>query len=338
MERFLKSKYKIGEKIGEDAFTVTYKGTFLGQENQVVIKIYKRSALNGELIKIMRQKVKNLTQIRHNSISPLIDGDYGWQGFYYVRGYLPHKTLREFMDQNKPLTIAQAVKLINNIGEALAFAHKNGFIHGALSPHNVFVADSAHQVILTDFVIEGEIKNSSPQKAGLISHKAEYLSPEEIKGAPASFSSDIYSLGLLFYEMLSGENPFKQNSSLDGALKKLTSAPPKIREKNQNVPPLVENIIEGSLAQDPLLRFKNIEALLKSLNSNAPQETSAAIDLPIINYEDAESAKAKASLEEKKQAAVEEHESMFKSWTIRLAVFFIAAGILYTLLFMFLRF
>jgi len=89
MERFLKSRYRIGEKLSENPFSITYKGTFLATDKPLVIKIYKRGTLSSNLIRNMKQKVKELSQISYHGIAKLIDGDYGWQGFYYVREFVP---------------------------------------------------------------------------------------------------------------------------------------------------------------------------------------------------------------------------------------------------------
>src|SRR3989338_10279570 len=109
MEHILKSRYKIGQKISESPFSVTYKGFFIGTDRPVVIKIYKRGTLNSSLIKNMKQKVRDLSQIESPGIAALLDGDYGWQGFYYVREFVEGANLKEILEKEGKLELSRAL-------------------------------------------------------------------------------------------------------------------------------------------------------------------------------------------------------------------------------------
>ena len=102
MERFLKSRYRIGEPLGENPFSVTYKGYLIGTEVPVVIKIYKRAALNSPLINKLRPKVTKIISLDHRNIARVIDGDYGWQGFYFVREFIEGEDLERSDGQRDP--------------------------------------------------------------------------------------------------------------------------------------------------------------------------------------------------------------------------------------------
>jgi serine/threonine-protein kinase len=183
MERFLKSRYKIGEKISETPFSVSYKGFFLGSDRPVIIKIYKRGTLNSSLISRMKQKVKDFSQIKHHGIAQLIDGDYGWQGFYYVREYIRGKNLEQLMGEGQKLGVEKAAAIAEEVCRMLEVVHAKGIIHGGLKPSNIFI-DEQGLVKVADFVIEGEIKEAMPQKALNLMQDGMYASPERLRNIP----------------------------------------------------------------------------------------------------------------------------------------------------------
>ena len=314
MERLLKSKFKIREKIGENPFSLTYLGTTLSGEQQVVVKIYKRGTLNSTLIKSMKQKVKTLQEIEHPGIARLLDGDYGWQGFYYVREHVKGKSLRDYI-KNQKLNPDDALNIISNTASVLAFAHKNGIIHGALKPSNIFMNEQGH-IMLTDFIIEGEIKESMPQKALFILEESEYASPEEIYGSPAQPSSDIYALGIILYELLSGAVPFRGNPQ-----EKITGLLPSI----PSAPKYVEDILAKALHLDPLLRFNSMEELQESIKCRTLIEIKEKWDLPAVELENAPRAEEKAVIPINK----ERKRSFFLAVVV---LFSVLAGIIYSII------
>lgn len=266
MEQFLKSRFKTGPKIGENPFSLTYRGTFLSGEKPVIIKIYKRGTLNSALIKNMKAKVRLLSEIDHPGIARLYDGDYGWQGFYYVREYVEGRTLGK-------AELFDADRIIQQICEALILPHRLGLVHGAIKPENVFLMGEG-RIKLVDFTIEGEVKEALPQKALVVLSRSEFMSPEEILGEAARASSDIYSVGLLYYSMLTGVVDFTPTLKINGPL----PPPP-------GLPKYAEDILTKALQPDPLLRFRTIEDLLESLKQKTLVEKRERLDFPPIELE-----------------------------------------------------
>ncbi|KPJ67604.1 hypothetical protein AMJ44_07225 [candidate division WOR-1 bacterium DG_54_3] len=265
MERFLKSRYKIGEKISENPFSVTYKGFFLGTQKPVVIKIYKRGTLNSSLINRMKQKVKELSHMNHHGIAKLIDGDYGWQGFYYVREYIEGQNLRQILESDQKIGLEKAVAVAEEVCRALEFAHGKGIIHGALKPNNIFI-DHRGIVKITDFVIEGEIKEAMPQKVLTIINDGKYTSPEELAGESAKTTSDIYALGMILYELTISKSPLVEGGLLSG-IKKLKHKSWLNQEELAPLPRYLQDIMGRALQADPLLRFSSMEELRESLEN-----------------------------------------------------------------------
>ncbi len=266
MERFLKSRYKIGEKISENPFSVTYKGSFLGSNRPVVIKIYKRGTLNSALINRMKQKVKELSQLNHHGIARLIDGDYGWQGFYYVREYIEGRTLEEALSNGRQISLERAAAVAEEICRALEAAHEKGIVHGALKPSNVFI-DAKGIVKVADFVIEGEIKEAMPQKVLSIMDDGRYTSPEELSGQPASTSSDIYALGMILFELVMNRFGLVEGGLAGGVAKLSDRSPLPGREELARLPRHLQDIISKALQADPSLRFSSAAEFRESLEN-----------------------------------------------------------------------
>ena len=265
MERFLKSRYRIGEKISENPFSVTYRGVNVTTDKPIIVKIYKRGTLNSSLISRMKQKVKEFTLITHHGIGKLIDGDYGWQGYYYVREYLEGETLQSLLERGQKIGIDKAEAIVEEVSKALEFAHGKEMVHGALKPSNVFI-DTQGMIKVTDFVIEGEITQAMPQKALSILEDGKYISPEELAGKPASYSSDIYALGMILLE-LANSKLLPVETGIAGNMRKLRQPLAVNQEIFAHFPRYLQEIIGKALQADPLLRFSSITEFRESLHN-----------------------------------------------------------------------
>jgi eukaryotic-like serine/threonine-protein kinase len=266
MDQLLKSKYRTGQKLSENPFSVTYHGSLIGTDKPVIIKIYKRGTLNSSLIKSMKQRVKDFALISHHGAAKLFDGDYGWQGFYYVREYIDGTSVQELLDRGEPIGADKAVAIADQVLEMLAIAHAKGIVHGALKPSNIFL-DNQGLVKLADFVVEGEIKSALPQKVQEILENAKYASPEELAGLPATPASDLYSLGLILFEMASGK-PAVKEPGIKGNLSKL-KATLLAKEELAALPAYLKEIILKALQKDPELRFASAAEFRDSLEKKA---------------------------------------------------------------------
>ncbi|MBU0672686.1 MAG: serine/threonine protein kinase, partial [Candidatus Margulisbacteria bacterium] len=339
MERFLKSRYKIGEKISENPFSVTYQGAFLGSNKPVIIKIYKRGTLNSLLINRMKQKVKELSLLSHHGIVKLVDGDYGWQGFYYVREFVNGQSLQQLLDSGQEFGVEKALTIVEEVCRALEPVHAKGIVHGALKPSNIFL-NGQGVVKVADFVIEGEIKEAQPQKALAIMDDGRYASPEEIAGRPASASSDIYALGLILLELLTGK-AFLTEKGLSASLRKLKGAPLPDREKLELLPRYLQDIIGKAMQTDPLCRFHSINELLQSLENknlaarSAPNEELATIfENTVTQYGAEDVTKESEAISDLSRVNIRWGKEKHRNWI--LAVVLMAAlmsGLVYAFLF-----
>ncbi|MBN3033208.1 MAG: serine/threonine protein kinase [Candidatus Saganbacteria bacterium] len=260
MDQLLKSKYRTGQKLSENPFSVTYRGSLIGGEKPVVIKIYKRGTLNSSLIKSMKQRVRDFSLLSHHGIARLLDGDYGWQGFYFVREFIDGSSLEEMLSRDGKLGAEKAQAVAGEVLETLALTHAKGIVHGALKPSNIFI-DRQGLVKLADFVVEGEIKSALPQRVIEVLENACYASPEELAGQPAGAASDLYALGLVLFELATGQPAV---AGVGGNLAKLRGGLPDAAELGR-LPNYLREIVVKALQRDPLLRFASAAEFRESL-------------------------------------------------------------------------
>lgn len=265
MEKFLKSRYRIGEKMGESPFSVTYKGYLMGTEVPVVIKIYKRAALNSPLINKLRPKVTKIISLDHKNIARVIDGDYGWQGFYFVREYVEGENLDEFLLRGLP-GLEAGLDIIKQVLSSLSVAHSENILHGAINNRNIFMT-SGREVKLTDFILEPGVRVNPSLLAEAAATDAAYMSPEQIRGEQINNASDIYSTGVVLYQLLTGTLPYIGNGGLDTALQHISSDVEAPSRRNDSVPEYLDDIVLKMLEKDPLQRIGSASDVLDSLNN-----------------------------------------------------------------------
>ncbi|MFA6549001.1 MAG: serine/threonine-protein kinase [Candidatus Margulisiibacteriota bacterium] len=336
MERFLKSRYRTGDKISDNPFCATYQGFFVGTNKPVVIKIYKRGTLNSTLINRMKQKVRDFSLISNDNIVKMIDGDYGWQGFYYVREFVDGQSLKQLLDSGKEVGVEQAADIAEEVCGALEAAHARGIIHGGIKPSNVFI-DKQGIVKVADFIIEGEIKEAMPQKALMVIDDGKYFSPEELAGEPATYSSDIYAVGMLLWEMLAPKTCFK-GKGMAGGLSKIRSRVVLDKNALAQFPRYLQDIIFKALQRDPAVRFASIADLRESLEKKtviekkpAGEDFAEEFDKTVTNYDEEELAtEEKEALQEVGQTGIRWGKESHRIWflLVLIAASFLA-GLLY---------
>jgi serine/threonine-protein kinase len=272
MEQFLKSKYRVGPKLSENPFSITYQGFFIGTDKPVIIKVYKRGTLNSTLIKDMKQRVLSFSLINHHGIAKLLEGDYGWQGFYYVREFIEGQNLQQLMAKEEKLGVEKACAIADQVLSALEAAHAKGIVHAGLKPSNIYI-DGQGIIKVTDFVIEGEIKAAMPQKVLEIMINAKYASPEELEGKPITPASDVYALGLILYEMAAGKSLLPE-AGLAGNIQKMRPLGEILpKDALANFPQYLREILIKALDGDPLLRFASAKEFREALEKRSmPQK------------------------------------------------------------------
>src|SRR5699024_10695119 len=169
---------------------------------------------------------------------------------YKVMEYVDGMTLKEYIQQHGPLEVTEAIRIMKQITSAIAHAHENNIIHRDIKPQNIML-DTYGNVKATDFGIAMALSNTAFTQTDSILGSVHYLSPEQARGGIATRKSDIYSLGIVFYELLTGRLPFAGQSAVSIALKHLQSDTPSVRQINPEIPQSVENVVLKSMTKDP---------------------------------------------------------------------------------------
>ena len=259
------NRYEVVQHIGQGGMADVFLAIDTILNRHVAIKIL-RSDQSTDAISILRfeREAQAATTLAHPNIVEIYDvGEYK-NHHYIVMEYVAGKTLKKVIRDRAPLLKLEAVDTMKQLTSAVAEAHKRGIIHRDIKPQNVIVKSDGSLKIL-DFGIATAKGSAQLTQANNVMGSVHYLAPELAKGEPASPQSDIYALGIVFYEMLTGDVPFKADQAVQIALQHMREPMPSVRKANPNVPQSVENIIIRATAKNPRLRYQSCDEMLKDL-------------------------------------------------------------------------
>jgi beta-lactam-binding protein with PASTA domain/predicted Ser/Thr protein kinase len=276
-------RYRILRRIGSGGMADVYcaEDSHLGR--QVAIKVlHRRFAQDQEFVERFRREAKSAAGLNHPNVVGVFDrGEH--EGTYYIAmEFLTGRTLKDIVTAEAPLPQERVIDIGTQILEAAGFAHRHGVIHRDFKPHNVIVDEHGHAKV-TDFGI-ARAGASEMTETGSIMGTAQYLSPEQAQGHAVTATSDIYSIGVMLYEMLAGRLPFDGDSAVAVALKHLSEPPPPISQWRPDVHPALEAVVMAALAKDPAQRWQSAEDLAAALEAarlqieagqNGGQDTAA---------------------------------------------------------------
>lgn len=261
------NRYEVFKHIGQGGMADVFLAMDTILNRQVAIKIL-RSELCSDPVSLVRfeREAQAATTLSHPNIVEIYDvGDYKGHR-YIVMEYVPGKTLKQVIRSRGSLEADEAIDIEKQLVSAVSEAHHKGIIHRDIKPQNVIVKSDGSIKIL-DFGIAVAKGNSQVTQANNVMGSVHYLAPELAKGKPASVQSDIYSLGIVLFEMLSGDVPFKADSAVQVALMQMRNEMPSIRSINPTIPQSIENIITRAAAKDPTKRYKSCVDMLDDLRT-----------------------------------------------------------------------
>src|SRR3989441_2633813 len=227
---------------------------------RVAIKMLdERHAQDEQFVERFRREAKNAAGLSHPNIVSIYDRGEAEGTYYIAMEYLEGRTLKELIVTKGPTPIHVAIDYTRQMLAALGFAHRNGIVHRDIKPHNVVVGPDG-RLKVTDFGI-ARSGASQMTEAGSIIGTAQYLYPEQARGAPTDARSDIYSVGIVLYEMLTGTVPFTGDTPLEIAMKHLSAVPEPPSERREEAPEELDQIVLRALAKDPEQRYGSAEAM-----------------------------------------------------------------------------
>jgi serine/threonine-protein kinase len=235
---------------------------------KVAIKLlHRRFAQDEEFVERFRREASSAAGLQHPHVVAVYDRG-AWDDTYYIAmEYLEGRTLKKLVQDEAPLAAPRAIDLTIQILRAARFAHKRGIIHRDLKPHNVII-DGEGRAKVTDFGI-AKAGASDMTQTGSIMGTAQYLSPEQAQGYSVSAPSDLYSVGIILYEMLTGRVPFEGESAVTIALKQVSEPPVPPSKHNPEVPPALEAVVLRALEKDPARRFGDADEFIAALEQAA---------------------------------------------------------------------
>jgi serine/threonine-protein kinase len=256
-------RYRIVRKLGSGGMANVYLAEDEELGRRVAIKILNdRYANDDAFIERFRREAKSAASLSHPNIVSIYDRGEAEGTYYIAMEVIEGRSLKELILTRGPLPIAEAVHYARQILQALRFAHRHGIIHRDIKPHNNLIGEQGLKV--TDFGI-ARYGPSQMTEAGSIMGTAQYLSPEQARGAPVTASSDLYSVGIVLYEMLTGRVPFTGDSAIEIAMKHLNDWPKPPSKLRPEIPEEIDHIVLRALAKAPEDRYQSAEEFIEDL-------------------------------------------------------------------------
>jgi eukaryotic-like serine/threonine-protein kinase len=264
-------RYRILRKLGSGGMANVYLAEDEELGRRVAVKILNERYANDDLfIERFRREAKSAAGLSHPNIVSIYDRGQAEGTYYIAMEVIEGRSLKELILTRGALPIGAAVAYAKQLLEALRFAHRHGIIHRDIKPHNVLVSADQHakanepRLKVTDF---GIARHGASQmtEAGSIMGTAQYLSPEQARGAPVTAASDLYSAGVVLYEMLTGKVPFTGDSAIEIAMKHVNDLPAPPSALRPEIPVELDQIVLRALAKDPGERYQSAEEFIEDL-------------------------------------------------------------------------
>lgn len=267
--KLLGNRYEIIEKIGNGGMATVYKATDKVLKRNVAVKILRDEfTTDDEFIKRFEVEAQSAARLTHPNIVSIYDVGVDGNLYYIVMELIQGKTLKEIIVKEKgPLPWKWSINVSIQIASALEMAHRNNIIHRDIKPHNIIITEDGVAKV-TDFGIAKAVSNSTITAFGTTIGSVHYFSPEHARGGFTDAKSDLYSLGVVMYEMVTGRVPFDADTPVSVALKHMQEEPIEPIELNPNLPIAVNKIIMRALQKDTTLRYQTASEMLVDLKKS----------------------------------------------------------------------
>jgi serine/threonine protein kinase len=324
--RLLGKRYQILEKIGCGGMAIVYRAKDIFLNRIVALKVLREQfAGDEEFVKRFRHEAQAVASLSHDNIVSIYDVGHENDIYYLVMELVRGRDLKEIIKEKAPFSAEDTVYITTQICDALTHAHQQKIIHRDIKPHNIIITD-AGRVKVTDFGLARAVTTATVTHTGNIMGSVHYFSPEQARGEIADEKSDLYSLGVVLYEMVTGKVPFQGDSPISVAVSKIQNEPIPPREHNPEIGAALEKVILRAMAKNPKRRYQSAEMLKQNLlaaireNRLLDQEevevTEKTIVLPPVR-------KTK-----KKRFQLSEIAEPFKLWTWMMVVLLIVGFLL----------
>ncbi len=261
----LNDRYEILKTIGEGGMANVYlaKDTIL--DRNVAIKVLRGDLAGDEkFVRRFQREALSASSLSHPNIVEIYDVGEDDGDYFIAMEYIPGYNLKQLLKRRGNLTVHEVIDIMQQITNAMSVAHDNMIIHRDLKPQNILIMDDGG-VKITDFGIATALNSTQLTQTNSAMGSVHYFPPEQASGKGATLKSDVYSLGIMMYELLTGELPFKGDNAVEIALKHLKEPIPSVKDINPNIPQSVENVIIKATAKNPKNRYENANEMYQDL-------------------------------------------------------------------------
>ena len=261
----INNRYEIIKTIGEGGMANVYLAQDTILNRQVAVKVLRGDLENDEkFIRRFQREAKSVSDLSHPNIVEVYDVGEEDNQHYIVMEYIDGKTLKQLIQKRGALTVPEVVDIMTQITDGLNQAHEAYIIHRDIKPQNIMILDNG-MIKITDFGIAMSMNATQLTQTNSVMGSVHYLPPEQAGGKTATTKSDIYSAGILMYELLTGSVPFKGDNAVEIALKQMKERIPSIRKQNPLIPQSIENIVLKATAKNPKNRYDTIKEMNEDL-------------------------------------------------------------------------
>src|SRR5437764_4733586 len=261
-------RYELEEVVGTGGMSTVFRARDVQLDRRIAIKIlHERFADDPEYLERFRREARAVARLSHPNIVTVIDRGVDDGRQYIVFEYVEGENLKELVQRTGRLPVRRALELALAVADGLSFAHEHGLVHRDVKPQNVLLSREG-EVKVTDFGIARSLHvEHGVTQTGTVLGTGEYLAPEQATGKPVSPATDVYSLGVVIWELLAGDVPFVGENFVAVALRHVNEPPPHLRERRPDVTPRLDAAVQRALAKDPARRFPSMTAFAKELRT-----------------------------------------------------------------------
>lgn len=273
----INDRYEIIKTIGEGGMANVYLAEDTILERKVAIKVLRGDLSNDEkFIRRFKREALSVSNLSHPNIVEVYDVGEEDGNYYIVMEYIEGKTLKQLLQKRGALTLTEVIDIMSQLTDGLAHAHEAYIIHRDIKPQNIMIEDNG-RIKITDFGIAMALNSTQLTQTNSVMGSVHYLPPEQANGKGSTVKSDIYSLGILMYELLTGSVPFKGDTAVEIALKHMKEKIPSVRKQNPTIPQSVENIILKATAKNPKNRYDSVREMYNDLQTALERDNEKRI-------------------------------------------------------------
>ena len=261
----INERYEIIRAIGEGGMANVYLGYDTILDRNVAIKILRGDLSNDEkFVRRFQREALSASSLAHPNIVEMYDVGEDDGLYYIVMEYVDGKTVKQLLKKRGNLTISETIDIMLQLTDGMSHAHDSYIVHRDLKPQNIMIKDDG-QIKITDFGIAMALNSTQLTQTNSVMGSVHYLPPEQASGKGSTIKSDIYSMGIIFYELLSGSLPFRGDNAVEIALKHMRDPLPSLRDDNPAIPQSIENIIKRATAKNPKNRYDDARSMHEDL-------------------------------------------------------------------------